>query len=69
MTNLTDSYLNGQHHNCQRSGNIDVEFEVVNNCRITALQKHKDTLMFSWESVGYRLAELQSQLKQHHIFN
>lgn len=67
MTKLTNSYLNGQHHNRQRSRDIDVEFEVVDNGRITPLQKHKDTVMFSWESVGYKLAELQ--LKQHHIFN
>lgn len=47
MTKLTHSYLDGQHHNRQRSSDIDVEFKVVDNGRITALQRHKDTVMFS----------------------
>lgn len=65
---LIPSYLNGQHHNGQRSCYIDVQFKVVNYCRVTALWKHKDGTL-SRESIGYKLAELQRQLKQHHSLN
>lgn len=62
------SYLNGKHHNGQRSSYIDVQFKVVDYRRVTALWKHKDVTL-SRESIGCKLAELQRQLKQHHDFN
>ena len=68
MRNENPSYLNGQHHNGQRSSHIDVQFKVVDYCRVTALWKHKDVTL-SRESIGYKLAQLQRQLKQHHSFN
>lgn len=60
--NENPSYLNGQHHNGQRSSHIDVQFKVVNYRRVAALWTHKDVTL-SRESIGYKLTELQRQLK------
>lgn len=62
LRNEIPSYLNGEHHNGQCSSYVDVQLKVVNYCRVAALWKHKD-MALSRESIGYKLAELQRQLK------
>ena len=60
---IKPSYLDGQNHDGERTGHIDVQLEVVDHCGVTTLRRtHKHTVL-SRESMGFKLAELQRQLK------